>query len=245
MSCDKGLVVVDVDNPLKPQVVATLPLAGAGHSAIQFRYAFVCGSEGITVLDVTDLRKPVKKTLIPMKEAKDIYLARTKAYVAAGHQGLAIIDIENPEKPGAPRFYDAGGKLNDAHAVKVGMTNASLFAYVADGKNGLRVVELMTPVKTPGLWGFSPEVEPKLIATYKTRVRRWHCLRVWTGIAEWMRVGTNWWCLRGGVVCQEERDGEAVSARWEAVHGDKRAALGPPQDDPRVKPAMSRRRDEE
>ncbi|MGA2588751.1 MAG: hypothetical protein ABSH32_02445 [Bryobacteraceae bacterium] len=48
------------------------------------------------------------------------------------------------------------------------MTNASLFAYVADGKNGLRVLQMTSPAKTQGLWGFSPAVEPELIATFKT-----------------------------------------------------------------------------
>ena len=49
------------------------------------------------------------------------------------------------------------------------MTNASAFAYVADGRNGLRVLQLTSPARTAGLWGFSPEPEPELIATYKTK----------------------------------------------------------------------------
>jgi hypothetical protein len=49
------------------------------------------------------------------------------------------------------------------------MTNASLFAYVADGRNGLRVLQLTAPNRTAGLWGFSPEPQPELIATYKTK----------------------------------------------------------------------------
>jgi hypothetical protein len=53
------------------------------------------------------------------------------------------------------------------------MTNASLFAYLADGKNGLRDVQLMSP-ETPGYTGFSPRPRPDLpghglIATYPTR----------------------------------------------------------------------------
>ena len=49
------------------------------------------------------------------------------------------------------------------------MTNASAFAYVADGKNGLKVLQLMSPERTEGLWGFSPEPKPELIATFKTK----------------------------------------------------------------------------
>ena len=100
---------------------------------------------------------PVLKTPVTIAEARDVYVARTYAYVAAGKQGLAIVDVEHPEHPGAPKFFNAGGALNDAYAVTVGMTNASAFAYVADGKNGLRVLQLMSPDRTQGLWGFSPE----------------------------------------------------------------------------------------
>jgi hypothetical protein len=42
----------------------------------------------------------------------------------------------------------------------------SEFAYIADGKNGLRVVQLTSP-ETPGNFGFSPRPTPELIATYK------------------------------------------------------------------------------
>src|ERR1039458_4623494 len=70
---------------------------------------------------------------------------------------------------GAPKFFNAGGTINDARAVKIGMTNASLFAYVADGRNGLRVLQLTAPNRTEGLWGFSPPPEPELIATFRTK----------------------------------------------------------------------------
>ena len=48
-------------------------------------------------------------------------------------------------------------------------TNASLFAYVADGVNGLKVIQLTSPELQPKFYGFSPEPNPRLIATRKTR----------------------------------------------------------------------------
>jgi hypothetical protein len=45
----------------------------------------------------------------------------------------------------------------------------SLFAYVADGKNGLRVLQLTSPETVPGYLGFSPKPNPRLIATRQTR----------------------------------------------------------------------------
>ncbi|MBI3695146.1 MAG: hypothetical protein HY238_09960 [Acidobacteria bacterium] len=168
VSCDRGVVIIDISNPLQPKVVSEIPLKGAGAVAIQFRYAFICDAEGLKIADITDLAKPVVKAAVPLGQANDVYVARTYAYVAAGPRGLAIIDVESPEKPGTPRFFTEGG-INDARAVKVGMTNASLFAYVADGHNGLRVLQLTSPAKTPGNYGFSPELQPELIATYKTK----------------------------------------------------------------------------
>jgi hypothetical protein len=47
--------------------------------------------------------------------------------------------------------------------------NASQFALVADGKNGLRVIQLISPDTVPGAQGFSPRPNPKLIATYHTK----------------------------------------------------------------------------
>jgi hypothetical protein len=47
--------------------------------------------------------------------------------------------------------------------------NASQFALVADGRNGLRVVQLISPDTVPGAQGFSPRPNPRLIATYPTK----------------------------------------------------------------------------
>jgi len=97
-----------------------------------------------------------------------LYVARTYAYVANGPQGLAIVDVENPERPRLDQMFDAGGLLNDTRAVQVGSVNASQFALVADGRNGLRVVQLISPDTVAGAQGFSPRPNPRLIATYPT-----------------------------------------------------------------------------
>lgn len=93
------------------------------------------------------------------------YVARTRAYVAAGSQGIVIVDVEKPGEPFIEQVFDAGGCLNDVYDVKLGITYVSEFAYVADGRNGLRVVQLTGP-ETPGNAGFSPRPTPQLVATY-------------------------------------------------------------------------------
>jgi len=44
-----------------------------------------------------------------------------------------------------------------------------LFAYVADGKNGLKVIQLTSPESQPKFYGFAPEPKPQLIAWYPTK----------------------------------------------------------------------------
>jgi hypothetical protein len=131
----------------------------------------VTDDEGFKVLDVTEPTKPklIPGAFVPLKHAQRFYLARTYAYVADGEDGLAFIDISNPEKPELERLYNADGRLNDTRAVQVGSVNASEFALVADGKNGLQVLQLISPENVPGAMGFSPAPNPKLIASYPTK----------------------------------------------------------------------------
>ena len=50
---------------------------------------------------------PVGGAVVPFKDAHNVYLARTYAYVAAGHEGLAIVDIERPEQPRLEQIFTA------------------------------------------------------------------------------------------------------------------------------------------
>jgi hypothetical protein len=165
-----GLVVVDLDDPLHPRHVVTLPLIDARASAIQFRYLWVTDAEGLKLFDVTRLAAPmpVPSATIRFDDARRVYLARTYAYVAAKGQGLAIVNVTNPERPAAPVFVTFGGRMNDVEDVVVASTNASLFAYVADGRNGMKVLQLTSPASQPNFYGFSPRPVPELIAWART-----------------------------------------------------------------------------
>jgi hypothetical protein len=169
--CDAGIVVVGLDDPKKPEVKGSIGpdlVRGPRCVQVQFRYAYVCDAEGVKVFDVTDPDRPKPVGKVDMPEANRIYLARTYAYVAAGRQGLVILDIEKAENPRIDQVFDAGGSINDCRDVKLGITYVSEFAYLADGKNGLRVVQLTSP-ETPGNDGFSPRPTPELVATFKTK----------------------------------------------------------------------------
>ena len=170
--CARGLVIVGIADPLHPQIVSELgspALAEPRAVAIQLRYAFVVDASGLKVVDITRPERPALVAALELADAHDVYVARTYAYVAAGSQGLAIVDVERPTQPFVQQLYTAGGQLSDTRAVRIAATDASIFAYVADGTNGLRVIQLISPGETPGAAGFSPLPTPRLIATYHTR----------------------------------------------------------------------------
>jgi hypothetical protein len=173
MLCDRGLVVVDLNDPLKPRVTAQIgapDLHEPRGIAIQFHYAFVVDRDGLKVLDVAALDHPqlVPKAVVPLADTRNLYVARTYAYVADGKDGVAIVDVEKPEQPRLDRMFNGDGKINDAQDIKIGMVDASAFAFLADGRNGLRVLQILSPEDSPNSYGFSPRPAPKLIATYRT-----------------------------------------------------------------------------
>jgi hypothetical protein len=174
MTTPRGLFVIDCTDPMNPKLAGQYTgdfLRNPHCVSIQFRYAFVTDSEGLKVLDISDPYRPtpINGAVVGLRNPGRLYVARTYAYVANGAEGLAIIDVENPERPRLDQMFNADGQLNDTRAVQVGSVNASQFALVADGRNGLRVVQLISPDTVPGAQGFSPRPNPKLIATYPTK----------------------------------------------------------------------------
>lgn len=168
-----GMAVVDISSPTEPKIAAQVgsdQLKNPKSISVQFRYAFVVDDEGLKVFDVTALDKPqlVSGATVAIEDARDVFVCKTFAYVAAGRNGLVIVDITKPESPQSYKTFNAEGRINDASAVVIGMTNVSLFAYVADGRNGLRVIQLISS-KDPGHLGYAPYPEnPQLIATCET-----------------------------------------------------------------------------
>jgi hypothetical protein len=168
-----GLVVIDLDDPLQPRHVVTIPLTDARATALQFRYLWVTDAEGLKLFDVTALENPraVPQATVRLADARRVYLARTYAYVAAGRDGLIIYNITRPEQPAEHWRIPAGfwnGDTPDTQDVTVASTNASLFAYVADGRNGMKVLQLFSPESNPNFYGFSPRPVPELIAWART-----------------------------------------------------------------------------
>ena len=167
----KALFIIDMADPLKPRILSEVSYDDPRAVFVQFRYAFVTTRQGLEVLDVThhDKVRRVPGAIVPLGDARGLTVARTYAYVANGAEGMAIVDVERPERPLLYKKWNAEGALVDTRDVMIAATNASLFAYVADGRGGLKVVQLTSPSSQPNFYGFSPEPHPELIARYQTR----------------------------------------------------------------------------
>ncbi|WP_200821219.1 LVIVD repeat-containing protein [Oceanicoccus sp. KOV_DT_Chl] len=170
ITTDAGVAIIDMDNPLEPKTVFVVAMEDARATALQFRYLFVTDADGLKVIDVTNVNAPklLPNNTIAINNAYKMHLARTYAYVAAGDEGVVIVDITQPAAMQEYQRFNAGGALEDSRDVIVATTNASLMGYVADGKGGLKVLQLTSPESQPKFYGFSPEPKPQLIAQYKT-----------------------------------------------------------------------------
>jgi hypothetical protein len=169
--CKQGLVAVDVSDPQAPRILATVPLEQPTSVAVQFRYAFVTTKKGLEVVDVT-LPASMQPTgaLVPLADARNVYVARSWAYVAAGSEGIAIVDVTVPTAPVLQQKWNADGALRDVNQVKVGMVNDSVYGLVADGSSGFHVLQLVTPEDGGrSAYGFAPSPRPKWIAGRATK----------------------------------------------------------------------------
>jgi hypothetical protein len=171
VACPRGIEVVDITDPLHPKMAGEYSgpfIQNPIDLSVQFQYLFVSDAQGLKVLNIADPVHPIplEHGVVNLKSPHRLYVARDYVYVADGSDGLAIIDIEKAEQPRLVQMFSADGQINDARAVQIGSVNASMFALVADGKNGLRVIQLISPDTVPQAQGFDPKPNPRLIATY-------------------------------------------------------------------------------
>ena len=143
----EGLVVVNLKTPLEPLVETFVALDDPRASQLQLHYLFVTDASGLQVIDVSN---PAQATLLPdahiaIPDAQGLAVARTWAYVAAKSEGVVIVDIERPREPRIYQQVNETLGIADARDVAIAHTNASLFAYVADGAHGLKVLQLTDP----------------------------------------------------------------------------------------------------
>ena len=132
-----------------------------------------------------------------------------------------------PRGPKVYAMYNAGGALKRRARRRVASTNASLFAYLADGKNGLKVLHSPRRHSQPRFYGFSPSSSraDRLLSDLEPRAG---LPRAWTGTAPWTRPANQMAVFGriGFASVQSQGDAEAISRShgkpWPSTDGIER-----------------------
>ncbi|MDH7512422.1 MAG: hypothetical protein QHH14_05705 [Clostridiales bacterium] len=102
---------------------------------------------GLVVLDLSDLKKPTLLSQLYLGGGYAIAVRQKTAYVAAGKEGLKIIDVSDPKSPLLKGGMDTNGEARDVALSKS-------YAFIADGAEGLVIIDISNPAdpKTAGKW---------------------------------------------------------------------------------------------
>jgi hypothetical protein len=112
--CDnQGVKVLDITNPVAPELKATLPLEDAHNIYLARTYAYVAGGhQGLVILDIENPEKPKIDQIYDangsINDLHDVKLGITYssqfAYLADGKNGFKVLQITSPDLPGSPGF---------------------------------------------------------------------------------------------------------------------------------------------
>lgn len=138
----KGLQIFSLANPAKPRLVGSVDTPGeALNLAVVGQYVYIADSwAGLQVIDVSDPASPrvVNALQLPgpaaAVEVKNDY-GYDYLYVAGMEAGLIIVNITDPANPTLAATLDTPGRAQ-------ALAPKRSCVYVADGDEGLRVVDL-------------------------------------------------------------------------------------------------------
>lgn len=139
---DYGLLVMDIQQPSEPKIVAHLHVGAATDLALSGHYAYVATYEGLAVVDLADPSRPVLLTNQPSggTYTTGVAVQGNFAFVAAFDAGLQVFDLIDPAKPGSVGYAPMPGIARSV-AVSGG------YAYLTGGTNLLQVVSITNPVR--------------------------------------------------------------------------------------------------
>ena len=133
ISCDAGIVVLDLDNPLQPKHVTTLTqFSQPRRVQFQVRYAFVLDTQGLHVLNVTNPAKPLEVERSKLNVGSSEFNAKTERPTS---------DAQLPTSKDGSSATAGFLPLADARDIYLSRT----YAYVAGGKNGLYIIDIEKP----------------------------------------------------------------------------------------------------
>jgi hypothetical protein len=159
-SNEYGLQILDISNPTSPVLVGTLPTTGRAWDVwVNGADAFIADRDlGLVVADVSTPSQPQQIGALawseePMAEVLDG--TGECVYIAAGVDGLIVVDVSDPRKPTSTFRYDPG---LDSYGEGVVVEGETLYLSMSDSpsseQNGLHIFDLRQPCS------------PRLMSTY-------------------------------------------------------------------------------
>ena len=160
----RGLVVLDLQDPLHPRVIgqvgAPAARAARGGRAVPLRVrARRGGPQGRGHHRARQAAGGGGRARAPRARARALPGAHLRLRGGRAARAWPSWTSSVPSGRASTRPSTPAGAINDAHDVKLGATNGSIFAYVADGKNGLRVIDVDLRQRHAGRLRLQPEAD--------------------------------------------------------------------------------------
>lgn len=135
------IAIVDVTDPLVPVFTTTTIASPSPRKLfISGNVLYVAGGTGLRLFNITTPLNPsFMSEVATAGSAASVVVYANKAYVAEGHAGLDIFNVANPNV--TPNLL-ASAAMTDARDVCVLTSGNSLFALVADGNSGLKILDV-------------------------------------------------------------------------------------------------------
>ena len=147
-----GLRIIDVSDPTSPRLTGWAYAVGGIHTVcVQGSRAYVGGTFGLAVFDVTDPSAPVSLGELGTLSTPigDIQIVGSLAYTTCYQAGWQVFDVSNPQQ-----ITRVGGSDTPGNAWHLKVAGA--YAYVADEATGVLVFNVSNPAS------------PTLVATCDT-----------------------------------------------------------------------------
>jgi hypothetical protein len=113
-------------------------LNGARHITIAGTHFYIAADAGVVELDMDDPLHPRVMSVIPIRDARATFVQFRYLFVVGG-SGMDVVDITSPMRPRV--VGSAHVPLADARHIFVART----YAYVANGRDGLAIIDIEKP----------------------------------------------------------------------------------------------------
>jgi len=134
----RGLSIIDITSPNSPEETATLDMENARALHGYGDYVYVADNGDLRIIDVSDPSYPYEVYMLDWGWSASVFVHNNYAYVV-GSPDLTIFDVSNPSSPVML------GELNGLPGLAFDVFVTGDYAYLSNGPNGLRIVNVSDP----------------------------------------------------------------------------------------------------